>query len=108
MRRLVGNLVDNAVRHAPPGSAVSVDLERRSSAYAISVTDRGAGMPPDVQTRIFERFYRADDRLTRTADGCGLGLSIVQSIVEAHRGSVRVASEAGRGSTFTIEIPAAP
>lgn len=72
-----------------------------------AVEDNGIGLSPRESRYVFRRFYQADDKLSRAAGGCGLGLSIVRSIVEAHHGSVRVASEAGRGSTFTIEIPAA-
>jgi len=63
------------------------------------------GLPAAEQRRIFDPFYQVDQRLARTAGGCGLGLGIVRSIVEAHHGAVRVTSEPGQGSTFTIEIP---
>jgi two-component system phosphate regulon sensor histidine kinase PhoR len=67
----------------------------------------GIGIPERESRRVFQRFYQVDQRLSRTTEGCGLGLSIVSSIVTAHRGTVSLSSEVGRGSTFTIEIPAA-
>jgi two-component system sensor histidine kinase SenX3 len=72
-----------------------------------AVADNGIGVAPREIKRIFKRFYQVDQRLARTGGGCGLGLSIVQFIVTAHQGTVRVESEPGRGSTFTISIPAA-
>src|SRR6185503_15111991 len=70
-----------------------------------SVQDNGVGIPSRETRRIFQSFYQVDQRLSRAGGGCGLGLSIVQSIVSAHDGRVSVSSEPGRGSTFTIAIP---
>ena len=106
VRRLVGNLVDNAVRHAPPGSEVTVELERRSAAYTISVTDRGAGMPQDVQARIFERFYRGDTARTASDGGAGLGLSLARWIARAHGGDVTLVRSSNTGTTFMVVLPA--
>jgi signal transduction histidine kinase len=101
------NLLDNAWKYSGDDKHILLRTEAAEGGVRFAVEDNGIGLTPRDRRRVFERFYRADDRLARTAEGCGLGLSIVQSIVEAHRGSVRVASEAGRGSTFTIDIPAA-
>jgi two-component system sensor histidine kinase SenX3 len=72
-----------------------------------AVGDNGIGIPAREQRRIFRRFYRVDQRLTRETGGVGLGLSIVELIVRAHGGTVGVSSESGRGSTFTVRLPAA-
>jgi len=73
----------------------------------IAVTDNGIGIPRPEQRRIFEKFYRIDDRLSRAKEGSGLGLAIVNHVVRAHKGRVTVDSEPGQGSTFTIVLPAA-
>jgi len=70
------------------------------------VRDNGIGIPAQERKKIFHKFYQADRRLARTAEGCGLGLSIVQFLVAAHGGSVHVASEPGKGSTFTVALAA--
>jgi signal transduction histidine kinase len=102
------NLVDNAIKHSPPNSVVTVALERSSKTPGralLSVEDRGPGIPASDHARIFERFYRRGSELRRETRGVGIGLSIVKHIVEAHRGRVLVRSAEGRGSRFTMEIP---
>jgi two-component system OmpR family sensor kinase len=109
LRRLVGNLVDNAVRHAPAGSTVHVALERASSGYAITVSDSGPGIPPDAQPHLFERFYRGDAARGRGAGGdggAGLGLALSRWIAQIHRGDLRlVRSSAAEGTTFSAFLP---
>ncbi|MGB8167493.1 MAG: ATP-binding protein [Chthoniobacteraceae bacterium] len=100
------NLLDNAWKYSGDEKHVTLRAEQHNGSVRFAVEDNGLGLSPHERARVFERFYQTDQRLARTAGGCGLGLSIVRSIVEAHRGSVSVASEPGRGSTFTIEIPA--
>ena len=100
------NLLDNAWKYTGDGKRISLRAEAHNGVVCFAVEDNGIGLSPSECRRVFRRFYQSDQRLARTAGGCGLGLSIVQSIVEAHHGSVRVKSEPGRGSTFTIEIPA--
>ena len=78
-----------------------------NGAVTFAVQDNGIGLPPGETGRIFKRFYQVDPHLSRTGSGCGLGLSIVQFIVNAHQGSVKVESRAGQGSTFTITLPVA-
>src|SRR5688572_18555611 len=85
IRRLVINLLDNAIRYSPPGAAVRIALDRSGSGYAISVSDQGPGIAADAQARIFERFYRVDTARTRDA-GAGLGLALAQWIAQAHDG----------------------
>jgi two-component system, OmpR family, sensor histidine kinase SenX3 len=103
----LANLVDNALKYSPPGSSVEVRATRQRDAVAFAVSDNGIGIPGREQRRIFRRFYRIDQQLTRSTSGVGLGLSIVDLIVRAHGGTVEVKSERGRGSTFTMRIPCA-
>ncbi len=109
LHQVVGNLVSNAVAHTPAGSTVEVRLSSSPGQVAVEVRDDGEGMPPDVSARVFERFYRADASRTRagvSSTGTGLGLSIVAALVAAHNGTVDVESEPGRGSAFTVRLPA--
>ncbi len=100
------NLLDNAWKYTGNEKHIVLRTESHNGSVCFAVQDNGIGLTPRDSKRVFRRFYQADQGLSRSAGGCGLGLSIVQSIVEAHHGSVRVESEPGRGSTFTIEIPA--
>ncbi len=102
------NLLDNAWKYTGDCKRITVRADAAGSVVRFSVEDNGSGLSPGESRRIFREFYQADRQLTREAGGCGLGLSIVRRIVAAHGGEVRVASEQGRGSTFTLEIPAAP
>jgi signal transduction histidine kinase len=100
------NLLDNAWKYSGDNKQIKIRVEAHDGRVDFAVEDNGIGLSPQEQRRAFQRFYQSDQRLARTVGGCGLGLSIVQSIVEAHHGSVRVESEIGRGSTFIMEIPA--
>lgn len=101
------NLLENAVRYSPAGSAVLLEAKARDGTIELSVRDRGSGIPaPDLQ-RIFERFYRADKSRDRKSGGTGLGLAIVRHIALAHGGSVQAESWSGEGSVFTVSLPAA-
>jgi two-component system phosphate regulon sensor histidine kinase PhoR len=102
------NLVDNAVKYGGDGGEVSVRLRRAPGAVALTVSDRGAGIAPEEQRRIFERFYRAESARARNVRGSGIGLSLVKHIAEAHGGRVEVESTPGKGSTFTVFVPVAP
>lgn len=99
------NLIDNAVKHSPPGCGVTVGLEEGADACVLWVEDQGPGIPPGEQAKIFERFYRRGTELRRETQGIGVGLTIVKHIVEAHGGRVVVRSEVGQGSRFTLELP---
>lgn len=101
------NLVHNAVKFSEPGDTVVVRLASTPDAATIAVIDEGAGIPRADRDRIFERFYKVDRARQRGMGGTGLGLAIVRHIVEAHGGTVRVDSEEGAGSAFTIELPVA-
>jgi signal transduction histidine kinase len=101
------NLLDNAVKYSNGAQEkeIEVSLERRGNRALISVRDRGMGIPEEEQERIFDLFYRVNDRRVHGVKGSGLGLTLVQHIVGAHGGKVQVSSEPGAGSTFTIELP---
>jgi signal transduction histidine kinase len=100
---VIGNLVANALRYAPPGSAVSIAGETRPAAVRIAVTDCGPGIAPEVMAHLFERFATSDD--TR---GSGLGLAIARRLVEAHGGSIRAERPAAGGTTISFELPIQP
>jgi heavy metal sensor kinase len=106
IRRMIGNVIDNAVRHAPPDSTIRVDLDTAGHAYVIAVRDQGAGIPPDVRPHIFERFYRGDGaRRGGSRDGAGLGLALARWIARVHGGDVVLARTSQSGSTFVISLP---
>jgi heavy metal sensor kinase len=105
VRRLVANLLDNAVRHAPAGSAVHLDLRKVGDSYAISVTDCGPGIPAEIQNRIFERFYRGDAARVRSDGGAGLGLALARWIANVHGGDVTLLQSAELGTTFRALLP---
>jgi signal transduction histidine kinase len=100
------NLIENAYKYSGAEKVVALRCSTRGDRVSFEVEDNGIGIPRSAQRRIFERFYQVDRSLTRGASGCGLGLSIVKAIVEAHGGVVRVDSAPGRGSTFTVELDA--
>lgn len=101
------NLISNAVQYSPAGSRVGIGVSNNDGIVEIAVTDQGLGIPEDDLDRVFERFYRIDDARSRNTGGSGLGLSIVKHVVQNHGGDIRVWSQAGRGSTFTIRLPQA-
>jgi len=102
----IGNLVANAIAYSPAGAQVGVGAKVIDDVVHIAVTDRGIGIPEGEQDRVFERFYRADQARSRRTGGTGLGLSIVKHAVQRHGGEVEVWSRPGRGSTFTVRLPA--
>ena len=101
------NLVHNAVKFSEPGDAVAVRVAAAEATATVAVMDQGVGIPRADRDRIFERFYKVDRARQRGAGGTGLGLAIVRHVAQAHGGTVRVESEEGVGSTFTIELPLA-
>ena len=103
LRQVVGNLIDNAVKYAPTGTAVDVDVRQQNGAVVVAVTDHGPGIPTEDQKLIFEKFGRAPSGGSKP--GTGLGLYIARSIAEAHGGTVEVWSEPGSGATFTLRLP---
>lgn len=107
LAQVVVNLVDNALRHTPPGGEVTVEVGSSRHGASLIVRDTGSGIPYNDLPRIFERFYVVDRSRARESAGTGLGLSIVKQIVEAHGGTVTVNSEFGYGATFTCAFPSA-
>lgn len=103
----VQNLVANAVHYSPEGSRVGVGVRRHEGVVEITVTDQGVGIPEVDLDRVFERFFRVDQARSRHTGGTGLGLSIVKHVVQNHGGDIRVWSQPGSGSTFTIRLPEA-
>lgn len=103
----VRNLLDNAIRYAPPVSRVSVGVSRADALVRIAVVDQGPGIPTDQRERIFERFYRLDAARSRDTGGSGLGLAIVKHVAADHGGRVDVWSTPGKGATFTLVLPEA-
>jgi signal transduction histidine kinase len=106
MVQVLANLLTNALRHTPAGGTVTLGAQREGDGVALTVSDSGEGIAPDVLPRVFDRFYRADNARSQNGDESGLGLAIVKSIVANHGGTVSVDSELGKGSTFTIHLPA--
>lgn len=104
--RAVSNLLENGIRYNRPGGAVTLTVQRQSKGVIISVADTGIGISPDDQPHVFERFYRADQSRARHAGGAGLGLSIARHIVQLHDGHIHMTSVPGKGSVFTIWLPA--
>ncbi len=116
LRRMMTNLLDNALKHTPIGGSVKVTAARQDGAYVLSVSDTGCGIPVDAQPHIFERFYRADKARTRAAisngdggeadgGGAGLGLSIALWIAEAHDGQLTLERSDAAGSNFVVKLP---
>ena len=108
MRQLVLNLLTNAVKYTPSGGRVTLWLERDDSRVRLGVSDTGIGIAPGDLPHVFDRFWRADTARTRTSErpGVGLGLAICKWIAEAHGGTIEVQSRPGRGTTFTVTLPA--
>jgi heavy metal sensor kinase len=105
LKRMLLNLLDNAVKYTPAGGEITIALESQNGDALIIVRDTGIGIPAEDQPRIFDRFYRVDKARSRALGGAGLGLSIARWIVEGHGGSLSVESAPGRGSIFTVELP---
>ena len=107
LRRVFQNLIGNAVKYGASGGWIGLSAARNGSEVRVTVADRGIGIQPAEQARIFEPFYRASDALSAQIQGAGLGLSLVQRIIESHGGRVSVRSTPGNGSEFTVQLPAA-
>ena len=109
VRRLISevftNLCDNAIKYNRDGGSISVTVSRDGGDAVVSVSDTGIGIPPEHQSRVFERFYRVDKSHSKASGGTGLGLSIVKHAVLYHHGTVEVHSVPGEGTTFTVRLP---
>ena len=107
-RHVIDNLLSNALRYTDRGGKVRLELRREAENVFISVRDTGIGISEKDLPNIFERFYRADESRARVTGGSGVGLSIVKAAVEAMDGNISVESVKGKGSRFTIMLPALP
>ena len=100
------NLLDNAVRHSPQGSTVTLRLKKyRAGDASVEVTDTGEGIPPEEIPQVFERFHRGNNSKGRTFGSFGLGLAICKAIVEAYGGSIHLKSDLGRGTSVSVQLP---
>ena len=111
IRRMVLNLLDNAIKYTPAGGTVSLNIADRDGVYDLKVTDSGPGIPTDLHARIFERFFRVDKARSRNEQdggGAGLGLSIGSWIASAHNGKLELTSSGAQGSIFTAVLPKRP
>jgi heavy metal sensor kinase len=113
LRRLLLNLVDNAIKYSPRGGGMTISCKRIAKRYMITVSDTGPGIPIEAQPKIFERFYRADRARSRAEDdngdtmgGAGLGLSIARWVAEAHDGTIELLHSSASGSIFQLTLPA--
>lgn len=107
LARAVSNLISNAIQYNRPGGSVRITLGSGADGVTLSVSDTGQGIPPEDLPHVFERFYRADKSRSSAKGHSGLGLAITKAIIDAHGGTIRVVSEPGRGSTFTVSLPGA-
>jgi PAS domain S-box-containing protein len=105
LRQMLENLIGNAIKYTPSGGRIEISLYPQDSQIVFKISDTGPGIPPEEQSRIFEKFYRASN-VTAESSGFGLGLAIVKSIVENHQGRVWVESALGKGTTFYVVLPA--
>jgi len=107
LRQLLLNLADNAVKYNQPKGGVIMSLLKSASMAQFTITNTGAGIPPEILPRVFDRFFRGDPAHSQTVDGCGLGLSIAQWIVSAHGGRIQIASAPSKSTTVTVQLPRA-
>jgi len=103
--QVIGNLLENAIRHTPEHGTVAVTVQTADSNALVSITDTGLGIPQEELVRIFDRFHRLDPSRARATGGAGLGLTIAKQLVEAHGGTISVSSNPGEGSTFSFTLP---
>ncbi|MBM4042316.1 MAG: HAMP domain-containing protein [Planctomycetes bacterium] len=105
LRRVFGNLLDNALRYTPAGGRVTARVACGPAGCVVTVSDTGVGIAPEAIGRVFDRFYRADESRSRADGGAGLGLSIAKRAVELHRGTIAIESTPGKGTTVTVRLP---
>jgi signal transduction histidine kinase len=104
--QVVGNIVGNAIRYTPAGGRIEIGMSRDAGAVVITVTDTGVGISPERMSEVFGLFTRGEKTSDRNSSGLGLGLALVQKLVELHGGTVTACSEGeGKGSTFTVSLP---
>ena len=103
MQQVLVNLLENAARYTPPGTAIEVSARHEGDSIVIEVADRGPGLPPGDPNRLFEKFYRAGSVKTRT--GAGFGLAICRGIVQLHGGKIQAENRPGGGAVFRFSLP---
>ena len=101
----LSNLIENAVKYSGNEVCISIEAFLENNRLYLKIKDNGIGIPPQEQSRVFEKFYRAQNIPDANLPGIGLGLSYVKLMVEAHNGTIRLQSQQGKGTTFIIEIP---
>ena len=106
LQRVFINLLSNAIKYTPDKGSIRVGFKRKDQTVLATVTDSGCGIGPDDLQKLFQEFYRAHDPINQEIRGTGLGLALVKRIVEAHQGTISVTSEKGKGSTFSVSLPA--
>src|SRR5688500_8778050 len=107
MAQAISNLLDNAIKYSGDVKQVAISSQTVRSGLSVEVADQGIGIPRAEQAKIFDKFYRVGNGLVHDVKGSGLGLSLVKHIIEAHKGTLSVESEVGKGSRFTILLPVA-
>jgi signal transduction histidine kinase len=105
MEQALTNLVHNAIKYSPDGGEIRISLFEKNEMVNIEVKDEGLGIPPEAIEKLFEKFYRVDNSDRRSIGGTGLGLAIVQEIINGHNGEIKVESQYGKGSTFSVLLP---
>jgi signal transduction histidine kinase len=107
LKQLLLNLTDNAIKYSPAEGHVTIALSRHNGTAALVISNTGPGIPPETLSRVFDRFYRGDPAHNSAIEGCGLGLSIAQSIVTAHQGTIELVSVPDKLTTVTFKLPRA-
>jgi len=105
VEQVLRNLLDNAIKYSPEGGTITVQAYADNVQILLAVSDEGIGIPAEEWDRVFERFHRVENEITRRMRGAGLGLAVCQGIVEAHGGRIWVESQPGAGSTFCFTLP---
>ena len=105
LERAISNLIENAIKFTPSGGHIGVTAQSTRSMIQISVSDNGIGIPVPIQSRIFDPFYRGEQKGAEHVSGSGLGLNLVKTVIESHRGRVEVESQDGQGATFHVYLP---
>jgi len=108
LTQAINNLIDNAVKYSGASKRVVIRALNDEKSVVIEVEDFGLGIKKEEVNKVFDRFYRGGDELTRTVKGSGLGLTLVKQIVEAHKGTIQVESETGKGTIFMLRLPLYP
>jgi two-component system sensor histidine kinase VicK len=105
VEQILRNLLTNAIKYSPDGGTITIEVEQNKKELIVQFKDQGIGIPAADLKKIFERFYRVDNDITRDVSGAGLGLAISRELVEAHGGRMWAESEWGTGSTFYFTLP---